>query len=333
MKKTLSVLLIVLFAVIGFTVSASAETLPATVVKAETVSSTRIKLNWNKVDGAEKYAVYISKPNTPSSRVSSYFGYYPTKNYNGAFKLLVKTTELKYTAMNLDDSSKYNFYVVPLDISKNGKTTNGKHSAIVFGTTGGYYKTGTYDSNGNEMSCSNNSEPLYVYDSKGNMLTYESKRNMITDTYYQNNNLFSKTFYTYDSKGNRLTATLDSGSKWLYTYNSKGNMLTETYYNSDSDKKPGRTSYTYDSKGNMLTKSDSHSKNMYTYDSNGNRLSHTFYQGGTVSNKIIYTYDSKGNMLTQIMYDSNDALIGKSVYIRDSEGKLVSIKSEGEPLI
>ena len=121
MKKLLTILTAaVMVLALTLSVSAaqpvSAAQLGATKVTAKAVDEHTVSLSWKKVSGAEKYSVYILKPDA-----SKYV------NLGSVAKTTASVGKLKA-------DTRYRFKVVPLDIT-NGRTTAGKTSAVVSITT------------------------------------------------------------------------------------------------------------------------------------------------------------------------------------------------------
>jgi len=145
-----------------------------------------------------------------------------------------------------------------------------------------------YDADGN---CSRTNH----YD-KDNVLTYyitfayNSKGQVIKETQYQDNKMFTETTMQYDDKdllSRSDTITYQGGKTyWLYFYD-ENNNLTEC------------KQYTIDSDGDSLRFWDK-------YDEAGNKVSSSHYvASGELDCTKVWEYDGKGRVKTITEYDKN----------------------------
>lgn len=118
-KKILVFLLVAVISVTAFMVPASAATTkiePVDFIVTKEIGKTYVKLSWDKVDGANKYAVY-----------------YSTK-YNGEYKKYGNVSKTSVTLKNLKKNTRYYVKIKSLKTT-NGKTFSSKYSdAIMFRT-------------------------------------------------------------------------------------------------------------------------------------------------------------------------------------------------------
>ena len=301
--------------------------LAAPVVTAATVSSTRIALSWNKIDGAEKYTVYYKKTGTTDK-----------------YKLYGGTAKTSATITKLDTATRYSF-IVKAYVKQNGKTIYGAQSKTVLSATGGAYKKAATVQ---ELKPGvDDSKITYTYDKNGNVITekttdIETKQVWTTQYTYNKNNLVltikstepdgsvsRNVTYTYDANG-RLTTfgDYDNENYHDYTYDDKGNLLSDTSF--VGGKVYTKDLYTYTAGGNVFTHITQNADGKkdheitYNYDKNGNTLTEMYYDGAGNSVWIIdYTYDDKGNMLTATEKDSDGTVTGYK-YTYSNSGNLLS---------
>ncbi|MDR3092120.1 MAG: fibronectin type III domain-containing protein [Clostridiales bacterium] len=88
---------------------------------AKTAGADSIALSWDKVDGADKYKVYLFSEGASKNTVWEAFS---GKSGEGLFKSVATTTETSYTIKNLAKDTAYTFKVAPVSI-KDDRTTVG----------------------------------------------------------------------------------------------------------------------------------------------------------------------------------------------------------------
>ena len=140
-KKILVFLLVAVISVTAFIVPASAAATkiePVDFIVTKEIGKTYVKLSWDKVDGANKYAVYYST------------------QYNGEYKKYGNVSKTSVTLKNLKKNTRYYVKIKSLKTT-NGKTFSSKYSdAIMFRTRnnavpkelpldGTMYKDGSYN--------------------------------------------------------------------------------------------------------------------------------------------------------------------------------------------
>ena len=190
------------------------------------------------------------------------------------------------------------------------------------------------------------------YDKESNTAIVVSHRwtwpaKWLTEEYIYNEDgaALSHTVITYNIDGEQLSYLYEGpygSDSYQYTYDELGRPLTQTqdsvYPSDEGDgwEEHSTTTYEYDLWGNLARKvyqatGDVVSETTYTYDDNGNILiSETLTNAG--SSAIYYTYDENGNKV-QVLYTYNDGVTNSEEYEWDTDGNLLIEKftdSNGE---
>ena len=215
-----------------------------------------------------------------------------------------------------------------------------------------------------------NSSATYTYDANKNMIKsvhpssslvktfeyeYDVNNNIVKETLYYNETVFSIYEYTYDSNGNMikelyyertyepaayppslqytLEYTYDANNLLIKKAKTNGKNVTHTAtYIYDAQGKVIEESigsdiyrYTYNESGKLLKKTlEDTTLDEYTYDVNGNLIKHTFIYSPTSSNFNVYeyTYDADGKLIREVHTEGNKAPIIYD-YTYDADGNLI----------
>ena len=184
------------------------------------------------------------------------------------------------------------------------------------------------------------------YDKESNTAIVVSHRwtwptEWLTEEYIYNEDgaALSHSVITYSLDGYQLTYLYEGpygSDSYQYTYDELGRPLTQTqdsvYPSDEGDgwEEHSTTTYEYDLWGNLAREvyqatGDVVSETTYTYDDNGNLLiSETLTNAG--SSAIYYTYDENGYEI-KVTYTYDDAVESVEEYFRDENGTIIGQKS------
>jgi YD repeat-containing protein len=191
------------------------------------------------------------------------------------------------------------------------------------------------------------------YDEQGHLLSEE--------TFTADGSLEHKASYVYDEKGFLIEEILieeddEVSEHRTMEYDSNGRLVKEKMHYMDDFY--DEISYSYDSEGNLVSKisvdseGEAGNKVIFEYkgknlvsevetDSEGNVISSKHFEFDEAGNLIeegiksqdeefeaTYEYDDKGHRTLARRYNAQGQLVERNTYMRDAEGRLISMKEE-----